>query len=54
MEGPLEVLPSIDYAQYFANFDLRPTQQHLPLRLSLDKRHFMVGRLPVERPPDLS
>lgn len=46
-EEPLEVSPSIDYAQYFANFDSRPIQRHLPLKLAIDKRHFMVSCSPT-------
>lgn len=46
-EGPTAaaLLPSIDYSAYFANFDARPSQQHLLLGLQLDKKHFMVSSI---------
>lgn len=33
----------IDYVSYFANFDAKPLEQQLPLRLNLTKKHFMVS-----------
>lgn len=43
LEGERALLPSIDYAEYFANFDSRPLEQHLKLSLKLDKKHFLVS-----------
>lgn len=36
-------LPSIDYTEYFANFDSRPIHQTLPINLELNNKHFMVS-----------
>jgi hypothetical protein len=44
---PSAQLPSIDYREYFANFDARTNDQHLMLRLKLAKEHFMVSHVHV-------
>lgn len=44
VDHPNTLLPSIDYAEYFANFDSRPIHQALPLNLNLNNdKHFMVS-----------
>lgn len=40
---------AFDYVSYFANFDSKPVQQQLPLRLTLTKRHFMVSSFSSSR-----
>ena len=43
-DSAAEQVPSIDYTEYFADFDsLRPIEQNLSLSLKLEKKHFLVS-----------